>query len=60
MDILIKGILVLSFLTEYVDFWFDNIHLYAYQYKDQVTTKQIDPPVLFVGTGTDKCKDKVW
>lgn len=42
--------------SEYVDFWFDNIHCYRTVDQQEGAT-HIEPPVIVVFTGTDKYEE---
>lgn len=53
--------LILNFTSfnvpEYVDFWFDTIHCHrsVEPPEDEAFNEFIDPPVILVLTGKDKC-----
>ncbi|XP_076087387.1 uncharacterized protein LOC143057842 isoform X1 [Mytilus galloprovincialis] len=43
-------------IGEYIDFWINNVHCFA---KPTVgDTKKLQPPIIIVGTGTDKIKQE--
>ncbi|CAG2214378.1 unnamed protein product [Mytilus edulis] len=44
-------------IGEYIDFWINNVHCFA---KPTVgDTKKLQPPIIIVGTGTDKIKQEL-